>query len=33
MVNNLPANAEDAREVGLNPGSGRSPRVGNGSLL
>ena len=33
MVNNLPANAEDAREVGSNPGSGRSPRVGNGSLL
>ena len=31
MVKNPPANAGDARDVGLIPGSGRSPRVGNGS--
>ena len=30
MVKNLPANAED---VGLIPGSGRSPEEGNGNLL
>ena len=30
MVKNLPANARDA---GLVPGSGRSPGVGNGTLL
>ena len=30
MVKNLPANAGDA---GLNPGSGRSPREGNGNSL
>ena len=30
MVKNLPANAEDAREVGLIPGLGRFPRVENG---
>ena len=33
LVNNLPANAGDAREVGSIPGSGRSPGVGNGNLL
>ena len=27
VVKNLPANARDARDVGLIPGSGRSPRV------
>ena len=31
MVKNPLANAGDARDVGLIPGSGRSPRVGNGS--
>ena len=31
MVKNLPANARDARDTGLIPGSGRSPRVGNGN--
>ena len=31
VVKNLPANAGDARQVGLIPGSGRSPRVGNGN--
>ena len=30
MVKNLPANAGD---VGSTPGSGRSPREGNGNLL
>ena len=30
---NLPVNARDARDVGLIPGSGRSPGVGNGNLL
>ena len=30
MVKNLPANAGD---VGLTPGSGRSPGVGNDNLL
>ena len=30
---NLPVNARDARDVGLVPGSGRSPGVGNGNLL
>ena len=30
MVKNLPANAED---VGLIPGSGRSPEEGNGNSL
>ena len=29
MVKNLPANAGDARDLGLIPGSGRSPGVGN----
>ena len=33
MVNNLPSNAGDARDVGLIPGLGRSPRVGNGNPL
>ena len=33
MVKNPPANAGDARDVGLIPGSGRSPRVGNGNPL
>ena len=30
LVKNPPANAGDARDLGLIPGSGRSPRVGNG---
>ena len=30
MIKNLPASAGDA---GLNPGSGRSPREGNGNSL
>ena len=29
VVKNSPANAGDAREVGLIPGSGRSPEGGN----
>ena len=36
MVKNLPAregDAEDARDMGLIPGSGRSPGAGNGNLL
>ena len=33
MVKNPPANAEDTRDVGSIPGSGRSPGVGNGNLL
>ena len=33
MVENLPANATDARDVGLILGSGRSPREGNGNPL
>ena len=33
MVKNPPANAGDARNVGLIPGSGRSPGVGNGNLI
>ena len=33
MVKNLPANAEDARDVGLIPGSGRSPGERNGNPL
>ena len=32
MVKNLPVHAGDTREVGLIPGSGRSPGVGNGNL-
>ena len=31
VVKNPPANAGDARDVGLIPGSGRSPGVGNGN--
>ena len=33
MVKNLPANAGDARDSGLIPGSGRSLGVGNGNPL
>ena len=33
MVTNLPANAGDVRDVGLIPGSGRSPGGGNGNPL
>ena len=31
VVKNLPANARDARDMSLIPGSGRSPGVGNGN--
>ena len=31
MVKNLPSNARDARDMGLIPGSGRCPGVGNGN--
>ena len=33
VVDNLSANAGDTRDVGLIPGSGRSPGGGNGKLL
>ena len=33
MVKNLPANAEDTRDVGSIPGLGKSPGVGNDNLL
>ena len=33
LVKNLPANAGDARDTGLIPGSGRSPAIGNGNPL
>ena len=33
MVKNLPTNAGDAGDLGLIPGLGRSPGVGNGSPL
>ena len=33
LVKNLSDNAEDTRDVGLTPGSGRSPRGGNGNPL
>ena len=33
VVKNSPANEGDVRDVGLIPGSGRSPREGNGSPL
>ena len=33
VVKNPPANAGDIRDVGLIPGSGRSPREGNGNPL
>ena len=29
VVKNLPANSEDARDMGLIPGLGRFPKVGN----
>ena len=31
MVNNTPVSAGDVRDVGLIPGSGRSPGEGNGN--
>ena len=31
VVKNLPANAGDIRDMGLTPGSGRSPGGGNGT--
>ena len=33
MVKNLPAKVEDARDMGLVPGSGRSPGGGQGNPL
>ena len=33
MVKNLPANAEDVRDVGLIPGSERSPGGGQGTPI
>ena len=33
VVKNLSASAGDTRDMSLNPGSGRSPGVGNGNLL
>ena len=33
MVKNLTANAEDVRDLGLIPGSGRSPGEGHGNPL
>ena len=33
VVNNLPANAGDTGDAGLNPGLGRSPGEGNGNAL
>ena len=33
VVKNLPAHAEDVRDVGLIPGSGRCPGEGNGHPL
>ena len=33
MVKNLPGKAEDARDIGLIPGPGRSLGVGNGNPL
>ena len=33
MVKNLPANAGCARDMGLIPGSGKSPGGGNGNRL
>ena len=33
VVKNLPADVGDARDVGLIPGSGRFPGVGNGSAI
>ena len=33
VIKNLPANAGDTGDLGLGPGSGRSPGVENGNLL
>ena len=33
MIKNLPTSAGDAEDVGLIPGSGKAPRVGNTSWL
>ena len=33
MLENLPVNTGNSRDVGSIPGSGRSPGVGNGNLL
>ena len=33
VIKNLPANAEDIRDVGLIPGLGRSPGEGHGNPL
>ena len=33
MVKNMPANAQDIRDVGLIPGLGRSPGGGHGNRL
>ena len=33
VVKNPPANAGDIRDMGSTPGSGRSPREGNGNTL
>ena len=33
VVKNLPANTGDTRDMGLIPGLGRVPGIGNGSLL
>ena len=33
VVNNLNANERDSRDMGLIPGLGRSPGVGNGNLF
>ena len=33
MVNNLPTNAGDTRDLGSTPGSGRYPGVGKGNPL
>ena len=33
MVNNMPANAREATDMGVIPGSERCPGVGNGTLL
>ena len=33
MIKNLPANAGDIRDLGVIPGSRRSPGVGNGNPL
>ena len=33
VVKNLPANSGDTRDMGLIPGLGRVPGIGNGNLL